>query len=210
MRLWVPLLASSLALHAQVIGIGQVQSQNPASAQLPTAASRPEDLCAIQGQVFNAFTGEPLKKAHLLLQRTDTTPDMMSMPATYTTSSDPSGNFAMKDIEPGKYRLSVTRNGFVNSSYGARGPNRPGTTFSLSRGQNLKEIVFRLTPPGVVTGRIIDEDGEPVPFVRVQLMTYHYMQGRKQLSMAGGASTDDLGEFRVFNVAPGKYFLSAT
>src|SRR5260370_21247414 len=41
-------------------------------------------------------------------------------------------------------------------------------------------------------------------------MAYRYQQGRKQLSFAGGGSTDDLGDYRIFGVAPGKYFLSAT
>jgi uncharacterized protein (DUF2141 family) len=37
-----------------------------------------------------------------------------------------------------------------------------------------------------------------------------YSQGRKQLTYSGGGSTNDLGEYRIFGVAPGKYFLSAT
>ena len=210
MHLWIPLLAFSFALRSQVIGVGQPAGQNPAGAQTPPAATPSEELCAIQGQVLNAVTGEPLKKANLNLQRTDMTPDVISLPTSYSTSSDASGKFAMKDIEPGKYRLGVTRNGFVATSYGARGPNRPGTTLSLSRGQNMKDVIFRLTPHGVVTGRVVDEDGEPVAYVRVNLMAYRYQQGRKQLSFAGGGSTDDLGEYRIFGVAPGKYFLSAT
>ena len=74
-----------------------------------------------------------------------------------------SGKFAMKDIEAGKYRLNVNRNGYVSTSYGARAPGRPGTTLALVRGQNLKDIVFRLSPHAVITGRILDEDGEPLP-----------------------------------------------
>src|SRR5260370_31425308 len=212
MRLCALLLVFPFTLAAQIGGVGQIPDQNLANGQAAPAATRsaPEELCAIQGQVLNTATGEPLKKANLNLQRTDMTPDMMSMPTSYSTSTDASGKFAMKDIEPGKHRLSVTRNGFVATSYGARGPNRPGTTLSLSRGQNLKDVMFRLTPHGVVMGRVVDEDGEPVPYVRVQLMTYRYQQGRKQLSFAGGGSTDDLGDYRIFGVAPGKYFLSAT
>src|SRR5438445_911017 len=181
MRLWALLLVFPYALAAQLAGPGQLPRQNSTAAQTaPTAApSAPEDLCTIQGQVFNAATGEPLKKASLNLQRTDVTPDMMSLPTNYSTATDASGKFAMKDIEPGKYQLRVNRNGFVSTSYGARGPGRPGTTLSLIRSQNLKDVVFRLTPHGVVAGRILDEDGEPVPNAGVQLMTYRYLQGRK-------------------------------
>jgi hypothetical protein len=210
MRFGIPLLAFSLVLRAQIGGVNQTPGQNQPGAQSSAAVTLQEDLCSIQVQVLNGTTSEPLKKANLNLQRIDTPPDMLSMPVSYSTSSDPSGKFAMKDIEPGKYRLSVTRNGFVASSYGARGPNRPGTTLTLSRGQSMKEIMFRLIPHGVVSGRVVDEDGEAVPYVRVQLMMYRYQQGTKQLSYSGGASTDDLGDYRIFAVAPGKYFLSAT
>lgn len=160
--------------------------------------------------MFNEVTGEPLKKANLSLQRTDLTPDIMSLPTSYGTSTDASGKFAMKDIEAGKYRLNVNRNGYVSTAYGARVSGRAGTTLTLLRGQNLKSIDFHLTPHAVITGRILDEDGEPIPYARVQLMTYRYQQGRKQLSYSSGGSTNDLGEFRIFGVAPGKYYLSAT
>src|ERR1017187_575743 len=164
MRHCALLLVFPFTLAAQTGGAGQIPDHNRADGQAAPSATRSaaEDLCAIQGQVLNNATGEPLKKASLNLQRTDMTPDMMSMPTTYSTATDASGKFAMKDIEPGKYRLSVTRNGFVPTSYGARGPNRLGTTLSLSRGQNLNDVMFRLTPHGVVTGRVVDEDGEPV------------------------------------------------
>src|SRR5947207_14992640 len=98
MRLWV--LVFPLALAAQTGGV--LPRQNPTTGQNtgqtapPAAPSAPEDLCTIQGQVFNAVTGEPLKKAHLNLQRTDLTPDVMSLPTSYGTATDASGKFAMK------------------------------------------------------------------------------------------------------------------
>jgi 5-hydroxyisourate hydrolase-like protein (transthyretin family) len=222
MRLFLLLIVFCWEMAAQTGSAGKPPSPNPNPNSAPTAGppgsqppagaspSAPEDLCTIQGQVLNASTGEPLKKANLNLQRTDVTPDILSLPTTYSTTTDASGKFAMKDIEAGRYRLNVTRSGFVSTSYGARSPGRPGTTLSLLRGQNVKDVAFRLIPHSVVIGRIVDEDGEPIPNVRVQLMTYRYQQGRKQLSYTGGASTDDLGDYRIFGIAPGKYFVSAT
>ena len=65
MRFSIPLVALSFALYAQIGGVGQLAGQNPGSAQTPPAATPLEDLCTIQGQVLNAITGEPLKKASL-------------------------------------------------------------------------------------------------------------------------------------------------
>src|SRR5262249_26547316 len=71
-------------------------------------------------------------------------------------------------------------------------------------------IVVKLTPQAVIIGRVVDEDREPVAYVQIQTMRYRYNQGRKQLMPFGGASTNDLGEYRIFGVAPGRYYLSAT
>jgi hypothetical protein len=66
----------------------------------------------------------------------------------------------MKDIEPGKYRLTVNRNGYVTLTYGARGPMRLGTTLSLIRQQHMTDLALKLTPHAVITGRILDEERE--------------------------------------------------
>jgi protocatechuate 3,4-dioxygenase beta subunit len=206
------LFCLALAAQGQIVVSGPAglpfNSNIPAVEQLPT---RPEDLCTVEGSVFNAATGAPVKKAAVVMTRADGVPNQNAPPASYSTTTDAAGKFAMKDIEPGKYRMTVTRNGFVTMPYGARGPNRPGTTITLERAQNMKDVSFRLTPHGVVAGRIVDEDGEPVPFVAVQLVRFQVRQGRQQLNMAGGSgTTNDIGEYRIFGIAPGKYYLRAS
>ena len=57
---------------------------------------------------------------------------------------------------------------------------------------------------------VFDEDGEPVAMVNVQALRQSYVRGQKQLAPASSASTNDRGEFRIFGLPPGRYFLSAT
>jgi hypothetical protein len=175
------------------------------AAQPPAkSTTRPEDLCAMSGRVVNSVTGEPLRRATIILMRADPTPG--EPPLAYTTSSNPEGQFAMKEMEPGRYRLMATRNGFVQFVYGARNPMRPGTTISLAKQQSVTDMELKMTPHAVLVGRIVDEEGEPVPNVPVMLQAYRFLQGRKQLTTAGGGnSTNDLGEYRIFGVAPGTY-----
>jgi protocatechuate 3,4-dioxygenase beta subunit len=182
----------------------------PTERSVQVAEMKPEDRCAIEGQILNATTGEPVKKANLILRRADVAPATGIFPTSYTTVTDAAGNFSMKDIDPGKYRLSVNRTGFVGGEYGARGPMRPGTTLSLDPKQHLPGIVFRLTPHAVIVGRVVDEDREPVVHAQVQTMRYRYNQGKKQLVPFGTGITNDLGEYRIFGQAPGRYFISAT
>lgn len=205
MKIWLSILSVAAGLLAQQGA--PVQNAAPVQQQKPT---KPEDLCGLEGQVTNAATGAPVRKAELVLQRVDLGPKTGALPVSYSTTSGAGGKFAMKNIEPGKYRLSVSRNGFVRASYGSRGPDRPGTTLSLDPGQRLKEVNFKLTPHGVITGRIVDEDGDPVAHAMVRVESYRRLEGRKELYPANGASTNDLGEYRVFGLAPGRYYLNAT
>jgi len=188
----LPIFLVSAALFAQ---------QNP---------TKPDDLSGIEGQVTNAVTGAPVKKADLLLQLIGRRSNTGAQQTTYSATSDAGGRFTIVDVERGKYRLTASGNGFVRFTYGARGPDRPGTTISLDAGQHLKELNLRVTPQGVITGRIVDEDGDPVAGVSVQAQSYRRNEGGKQLFPAGSASTNDLGEYRIFGLAPGQYYLNAT
>ena len=174
------------------------------AAQSPTP---PGDLCSVEGRVVNAVTGEPVKKATVVLRRF--TPPSLA----YSTVSDSDGRYAMKNIEAGLYRLWVDRSGFLTAEYGARKPAQTGTDLELSRGQNTKDLNFRLTPHGVVSGRIVDEDGDPIVNAQVQLLRLRNTRGKKELLPVGmiwpGISSNDLGEYRIFGLAPGKYYLTA-
>ena len=68
--------------------------------------------------------------------------------------------------------------------------------------------MLRLTPHGVIAGRVLDEDGEPVERVQVSTMRYQSFRGSGNCCLRGGM-TDDLGEYRIFGLAPGKYCASA-
>ncbi len=181
---------------------GQSAPQNAPTPQ-PT---RPEDLCSIEGQVVNAVTGEPLKKAQIHMNSLGGRGNA----AGFGAVSDASGRFVIENLDPGRYNLSAERNGFVRQQYGARGPDRPGSTLSLNPGQHTRDLVFHLLPQGVITGHVVDEDGEAVEYAQIRVMRYRFIGGRRQMADTGYASTDDLGEYRVFGLAPGKYYLSAT
>jgi len=176
-------------------------------------AAKAGDLCSMDGRVLDALTGEPLKKASLKLTPSNAKSALAGgaivLPQVFTTSTDASGRYAMKDLDPGTYRLQVTRNGYVPGEYGARGPSKPGMDLTLARGQQARDVVVKLTPQGVISGRVVDEDGDPVASTTVQLLTPGYSGGKKQLSTAGSATTNDLGEYRAFGLAPGKYYVTA-
>ena len=173
------------------------------------AQTKPDDSCSISGQVTNAATGEPVRRASVYLRRIEASPAVTNIAVTQPGATDATGRFAMTGIAPGKYRLSAERSGFLITQYGSRGPNKAGTLITLEPGQNSHDMTMRLTPHGVIAGRVLDDEGEPVPNANVQVLRQQYMQGRKQLMRTGGGTTNDLGEYRIFGLAPGRYFVSA-
>lgn len=160
----------------------------------------------IEGQVVNAATGEPVRKVALVLMPTQS---RQGPGGGYSTTTDANGQFSMKDVKPGTYVLMGERTGFVRSSYGARSQMQQGSPITIASGQVVKAISFRLQPHAVISGRILDEDGEPLAHVQVQATSRRYLQGRRQLVPSGAGSTNDLGEFRIFGLAPGRYYVSA-
>jgi protocatechuate 3,4-dioxygenase beta subunit len=193
---WIVLLPTAAA---------QVRPANRA-APPPAESARPEDRCSVQGIIVNAATGEPLRKADIIVRPVGG----RGRGVAYSAVSDAAGRFSITGLNPGEYRLSAERAGFARQEFGAKRPNEPGRAIPLSAGENRTGLDIRLTPQGVVTGRVLDEDGDPIAHVLVSLMQTTYVDGRKQLMPAQNASTNDLGEYRIFGLAPGRYYLSAT
>jgi hypothetical protein len=125
-----------------------------------------------------------------------------------TTGKD--GRFVFAGLAAGRYSLSATANGFVRQGYGQKSPNQPGTTISLNAKQELKDILFDMVPTGTITGRIHDLDNTPLPGADVVLQRFAYdANGQRTMQIVQQARTNDLGEYRLYWVTPGKYFIRA-
>jgi hypothetical protein len=146
---------------------------------------------------------EPLKSATVELR------SLEDRSHTVSVATDAGGRFQIKGIDPGRYHLKVIRNGFVTQEYGQKTPSDPGSDLRLSAGQDLKDLLFRLIPWSVIAGRILNEDGEPLPWAQVSALREVYREGKRKLSPEVTVSTNDLGEYRLFGLRPGRYFVSA-
>lgn len=171
---------------------------------LAAPQGRPSPKCALSGTVVNALTGEPLAKVRVLAYGSGGGSN-----ATPATVTDAKGHFTLVDLPAGRYEVKGQRNGFLDGAYGARHAEGSGTPIAVESGQEIKDLQLKLTPFAVIAGSIRDADGEPLSRITVTVHRLRFERGRRRLVQAGGAYTDDLGQYRIPDLAPGKYLVFA-
>jgi len=158
---------------------------------------------SIDGIVVRSGTGEPISAATV-----EFGPENGGDVRTVTTGTD--GRFAFQNVKPGSYRLVALRgDGFLATAYGQRIPNGNARPVTLEAGQNLTGVRLTMTPTGSISGRVLDRDGEPMGRVQVQALRSSYVFGMQGPMIVQSTITNDLGEYRMFWLPPGQYYITA-
>ena len=124
--------------------------------------------------------------------------------------TDTQGHFALTELEPGAYRVSIAANGYVRQEYGQRIFPGQGTLLNLASGQTIRDLVIHLTQTGTISGRITDNNGQLAVAANVRLLKLVYNAiGQKSFQDGGSTATNDRGEYRIFWVTPGRYLIAA-
>ena len=131
---------------------------------IPLLAQSQEKI-TFDGQVMNAVTGEPVRKALLTLE-----PTGKGDPVSAAAGLD--GKFLFADVPPGAYQLQVRKEGFVAITIGSKG-GPPGLREPLvfASGDRKTAYTVKLTPRGVITGRVLDTDGDPIRGIPVAALS---------------------------------------
>ncbi len=153
----------------------------------------------ISGVVVDETTGAGVRKAEVMV-----TSGLQGQ----STLTDAEGRFKFEALAPGRYNVQVSKTGFESTT--GRGS---GSKSVIEVGQSGDHTGLRyvLRPLGLIAGRVVDADGDPVVGARLMLLR----QGRRGMKTAwlpgqGNASSDDRGEFRMFGVPSGKYVLACS
>ena len=168
---------------------GQRQQQTRDRAQLP------QGTAAIAGRVLTADTGRPVKRARVAVSGG-------GRGGGRTAVTDDQGRYVVDGLPAGSYTVTASKTGFVDAVFGQRRPLQPGTPIDVADAQQLANVDLRIVRGGVITGRVLDEDGEPLARALVTVQRYQYVRGERQLMAAGGDQTDDRGQYRVFGLPP--------
>ena len=149
---------------------------------------------SVTGIVVESKSDEPVRKAVVILRSEQGTG--------IGTTTDATGKFVLQDLEPGTYTLTVSRDGYVVARKSRR------KVVVVKADETTSDLKLELLRTGTISGRILDADGDPITGASLQVLPLR----PQRTSPLGGsyATTNDRGEYRAFNIAPGDYRVSVT
>ncbi len=155
---------------------------------------------SIAGTIFDAVTHQPVKKA-MVMVNTNFNPIRGGQPPNngpQSAATDVSGAFSLENLPPGTYQVDVQ-----HQSY------NPGhKSITVNAGEKAGPVNVDLIPMASLSGRILDEDGDPLNGCFVQVHPAAHPEQFAQGSQ-GGRGPGEEGEYRVFGIPAGKYILTA-
>ena len=157
----------------------------------------------LRGRAVTAETGAPVRRGIIRISG----PDIGSK----TAMTDADGRYEFRDLPAGRFNLSASKAGYVTIQYGQTRPFEQGKPIDLAEGQAIDKADFLMPRGGVISGRVVDEFGDPMSEAMVMAMRSVWSGGRRRLQPTGrSATTNDLGQFRIYGLSPGDYYVSGT
>jgi carboxypeptidase family protein len=202
-RLWSQFMILGLqrrAIHASIPLCLLLCLFAPARAQLGSglsaATSAPGDKYSLSGTVVDSVSGEPIRRALVQIFIGDPT----------AVLTDSNGAFQFDDLPAGQTSIAARKPGFfTEQELGAGRVEQANVTI----GPNGAPVTVKLIPGGVIFGHIANADGEAIEDIPVGLHYLHLIDGRKRWDLGRETRTDEQGGFRIANLPPGSYYLTA-
>jgi protocatechuate 3,4-dioxygenase beta subunit len=127
-----------------------------------------------------------------------------------TASTDSSGHFSFRDLAPGRYTVRAEKDGYFALPINGNSSTQVTKTIVLQEGKPAAPEDLVMVKGGVVSGRIRDPNGQPISGMNVSVYRVTYSNGRKIWTPANSKPTDDRGEYRIFWLVPGQYYVGVT
>ncbi len=164
---------------------------------------------SVEGTVFGA-NHQPLAGAVIILLPRDAVLD----PAHHQTTSNSSGRFSFPSLPPGRYSVMAMHESYadydstisgVEASWAAAGPWKAPEPLLLSAGKNVTGFDIALVPLTILSGKVLDEDGNPVNGVQVRALTARFVENGRLIPALTGEEVKSgaNGEYKIA-VTPGQ------
>ncbi len=176
----------------------------------PLFAQVPSGEFSVSGTVANAKTGEPIKNALVTLHWGPLAEDSIAdgrgdpgRPAIHTMTGE-GGEFRINGLSRGEYQVLVQKPGFTPELPGDRSGRK-----TIKVTSSVSNVQLKISPFGVIEGRVTDQNGEPQKAISVQLIQVHVADGTRTALTSRSVATDDRGMYRMWNLQPGRYYVRA-
>ena len=154
----------------------------------------------LRGVVIDSASGKGLASAKLTLL------SLGNERIVFETNTDPEGNFTFRGLTKDRYRIRATKRGYVDLL-----PEKSSVRTILIPGAEAHPITIALTPTAVITGRVARPSGEPVRNARATALVRRAgAEGVQLLPQGGPVAVDDRGEYRLYDLPPGRYTVVVT
>ncbi len=187
------LISGLLFFHS----IAFLAAQDSAAAQTQTATA----TFRIAGVVVSSTGGNPLAHARVTIINDKNPERRQSM----VTGED--GRFEFK-VGAGKYALQGNKRGYIAAAYEQH--EQFSTAIVTGAGLDTENLALRLAPAAVLSGKILDESGDPVRHAMVSLYREDRRVGIGRILKTSADSTDDQGAYEFSSLDAGTYFISVT
>ena len=177
------------------------------SACVVTTAAQTPATGVIAGRVIAADTGKPLAGASVRLAGFA---GAGTANASATVPSNDDGEFVFPNLAPGRYYVTASRPRYVTLGHGQRaGSGLPGVSIAVQAGAKVTGLSISLPLAAVISGRADDERGEPAMGANVSAWLVEWRNGERSLRAVASDVVDDRGNYRITNLVPGTYVVTA-
>ena len=153
----------------------------------------------IAGIVLDGSENSPLRRAIVTLSTVE------AQPQDAVAWTDTNGRFSFGYLPPGRYQLRVTKDGYQPAANGAGNSRRPPAIIQLAAGETRSDFIFHLQLISSISGVVLDEDGDPLSGVQVQVMRPDFQRGKRKLMPGPMAMTVSNGHYRLSGLVGGQY-----
>lgn len=191
------------------------------SAQVSTAHNDQiieDQRCILSGRVIDR--GTPIKGANIHIRQMKT-PDELAVISemqvfgfrtakesqSSAVLSDEGGAFCFKNVKSGYYTLVASKPGYMDTSYGSLSAFENGKIISVKNNEPYPAIKLELLPQAVIAGKVVDSNGDPIDDGSIVVISKVVIRGMHRTLATRTVQVNDLGEFRVARLPPGRYYV---
>ena len=165
---------------------------------LVATAAAQNQTGGVTGVVVDSVSHQPVKKAMVSLNHIGPQGFQAQSQGPAMMITDATGSFAFESVATGQAQILVQHANYP--------PSRSGKAIEIKPGEITGPVTVELIPGAVITGHVLDEDGDPL--IGCSVNPHPAAHADQHVAGQNRNTSDINGEYRIFGIPPGNYILS--